>query len=162
MDRRDTFKSLLVGSIAGGLVLTACATDESKKKELNGSAENVYGRTAKEKARDAALTAEKFFTEHEMETVAVLCDLILPATATAASAGTAGVAEFIHFIVKDMDEHKIPVRGGLMWLDHQCMMRYDQDFIHCTSSNQVELIDAIAYPDKVAPEMEQGVAFSRA
>ncbi len=52
MDRRDSIKSLLIGSIAGGHVLSGCAP-ETKEPELN-SAENAgYGRTPEEQARDS-------------------------------------------------------------------------------------------------------------
>ena len=33
---------------------------------------------------------------------------------------------FIDFIVKDMPEHQTPMRGGLRWLDMQCLTRYEK------------------------------------
>lgn len=159
MHRRDTIKTMLVGSIAGGAILSACQPDVGEIKNKDGNAEGMYGRTEKEKARDIKVMGESFFTEHEIATVAVLCDLILPATATAGSASEAGVPEFIAFIVKDMESHQLPLRGGMMWLDHYATKRFNQVFITCSPSQQKELLDEIAYPDDAAPDVRQGVVF---
>lgn len=160
MDRRDTIKSMLVGSIAaGGLILTACQPDAEEVKKTETGGDGQYGRTEKEKARDAKVMGDSFFTEHEIATVAVLCDLILPATATAGSAKDAGVPEFITFIVKDMKSQQIPLRGGLMWLDHRSLLKFDTAFIECNVEQQKQLLDEIAYPDLASPEVAQGVTF---
>jgi hypothetical protein len=51
------------------------------------------------------------------------------------------------------------MRGGLKWLDTECRDRYGQAFVDCNSQQQIEMVEAIAYPEKVKPEMQQGVAF---
>ena len=151
---------MLVGSIAaGGLILSACKPEEGEKKKPEGSGDGFYGRTEKEKAHDAKVMSESFFNEHEIATVAVLCDLILPATATAGSAGAAGVPEFITFIVKDIKSHQIPLRGGLMWLDHRSMKLFNELFVDSTPAQQKQLLDEIAWPDNASPEVVQGVNF---
>jgi hypothetical protein len=159
MDRRETFKTVLLGSLAGGLVIAGCNPPKTDKQKTQTAALGAYGRTDKEQAYDAKVMGETFFTEHEMATVAVLCDLILPATATAGSATAAGVPEFISFIVKDLTHHQLPVRGGLMWLDHQSIKLYDRYFTDCTVDQQKQLLDQIAWPDKSTPEMEPGINF---
>jgi len=159
MDRRDTIKSLLVGGMSGGLILSACQPTEEAKQENVNPAAGEYGRTSTEKARDEKLNSETFFTEHELATIAVLCDLILPATATAGAATDAGVPEFIEFIAKDMTYHQTPIRGGLMWLDHRANAFFGKDFMSCAHAEQTQMIDEIAWPDTAAPEVAQGVAF---
>jgi hypothetical protein len=159
MDRRDTIKTMLVGSLAGGLILTSCQPDVDETKKVATAADGQYGRTDKEKARDLLINGESFLNEHEIATVAVLCDLILPATASAGSASEAGVPEFIAFIVKDMKSHQLPVRGGLMWLDHQATAQFTKDFISCNVDQQKNLLDEIAYPESAKPELGQGVKF---
>ncbi len=159
MHRRDTIKTMLVGSLAGGAILSACQPEAEEKKKTEGASDGHYGRTEKEKARDLKVMGESFFTEHEIATVAVLCDLILPATATAGSASEAGVPEFIAFIVKDMESHQLPLRGGMMWLDHQATKKFDQVFLTCNVDQQKELLDEIAYPDDASPDVTQGVKF---
>ncbi len=150
---------MLIGSLAGGAILSACQPAVEEKKNPDGSSEGMYGRTEKEKDRDLRIMGEAFFTEHEIATVAVLCDLILPATPTAGSASEAGVPEFIAFVVKDMESHQLPLRGGMMWLDHRATKKFNQLFISCSDVQQKELLDEIAYPDTASPDVQQGVSF---
>jgi hypothetical protein len=103
--------------------------------------------------------AEEFLTAHELATITVLCDIILPADESSGSATEAGVPEFIGFIVKDMPHHQIPIRGGIMWLDHESNTRFNQVFKDCSSDQQLAIIDDIAYPDQVKPEHSQGAKF---
>ncbi|MCA6074748.1 gluconate 2-dehydrogenase subunit 3 family protein [Fulvivirga sedimenti] len=159
MDRRETIKSLLAGGIGGGLILTSCepATNVSTPPLLPEAP--AYGRTDKEKAHDAKLMDQTFFNDSEIDTIAVLCDLILPASDTAGSATEAGVPEFIEFIVKDITYHQTPMRGGLMWLDNYSNRLFKTNFSSSTAAQQKQILDQIAYPDDAAPELAQGVAF---
>jgi gluconate 2-dehydrogenase gamma chain len=74
--------------------------------------------------RENKIKAEKYFDEHEMATITVLADIIIPKDDKSGSASDAKVPEFIEFIVKDIPSHKLPMRGGLKWLDMQCLNRY--------------------------------------
>ncbi len=117
-------------------------------------------RAKEEVERENKLLKEKpFFDAHEMSTIAVLCDIIIPKDEVSGSATEAGVPEFIAFIVLDKPEHQIPLKGGLRWLDMQCLKKFNNDFKSCTAAQQIEMVDAIAYPKKAAPEMKQGVNF---
>jgi hypothetical protein len=69
------------------------------------------------------------------------------------------VPDFIEFIVKDMPRHQVPMRGGLRWLDLQCLQRYNKTFVDASGLQQIEIVSAIAYPKKAKPEMHQGVSF---
>jgi len=159
MNRRDTIKTALVAGLGSALLLTECAPDAKDKTLSTKTKQGPYGRTEKEKAHDELVNASTFLNEHELATIAVLCDLILPATATAGSATDAGVPEFIDFIVKDIPSHQLPMRGGLMWLDHQSRKRFDSVFMMGSKENQKKLLDEIAYPDDVTPELVQGAEF---
>lgn len=159
MDRRETFKTVLLGSLAGGLVIAGCNPPANDKQKSQKAAVGAYGRTEKEKARDARVMSESFFTEHEMETIAVLCDLILPATSSAGSATDADVPEFIAFIVKDIPKHQLPLRGGMMWLDHRSGKLFNEVFITCNAEQQKQLLDEIAWQDNSTPELEPGIHF---
>ncbi|MEI8074640.1 MAG: gluconate 2-dehydrogenase subunit 3 family protein, partial [Bacteroidota bacterium] len=59
----------------------------------------------------------------------------------------------------DMPEHQTPLRGGLRWLDLQCLNRFEKTFTGCTPKQQIEMVDMIAYPKKAKPAMAQGVSF---
>ncbi|MEO8117371.1 MAG: gluconate 2-dehydrogenase subunit 3 family protein, partial [Bacteroidota bacterium] len=89
----------------------------------------------------------------------VLADIIIPKDEISGSATDAGVPAFIDFIVNDMPDHQIPMRGGLRWLDIECLNRYTTAFKDCTPAQQIEIVDMIAYPKKAKPEMAQGVIF---
>lgn len=161
MDRRESVKSLILGGVAGGLVLQGCKADVPK--ELETSEDQVqgggYGRTKEEVERDKRLREEEFLTPHELATITVLSDIILPADDDSGSATDAGVPEFIAFIVKDMPYHQTPIRGGLMWLDHESNVRFSKVFVDCSSAQQIEIVDDIAYPDDVKPQYSQGAKF---
>ena len=69
-----------------------------------------------------------FFTQDEMATITLLGDIIIPKDEVSGSASDAKVPAFIEFIVKDMPDHQTPMRGGLRWLDVQCLNRYGKSF----------------------------------
>ncbi|WP_428327459.1 gluconate 2-dehydrogenase subunit 3 family protein [Mucilaginibacter sp.] len=162
MNRRDTLKAIGLGTLSTGLLLDACkpntnklAEDDTKKE----AAPDEAGRQPFEVERDKKLHADKFFTEHEMATITILGDIIIPKDARSGSASDAKVPDFIEFIVKDMPDHQTPMRGGLRWLDMQCLNRFGKTFADAGHGQQLEMVDEIAYPKKAKPEMQQGVSF---
>lgn len=158
MDRRDSLKGLLVGSVAGGLLVTGCAPDTTEEvKEAPGLP--GYGRTEPEMAHDKQVLADVFLNEHELETIAVLCDLILPATAEIGGANDAEVPAFIDFIVKDMPNHQLPMRGGLAWLDNHSFKLYNLEFKKLNVDQHKAICDTIAFPGKTAPDLIAGEKF---
>ncbi|MEP6700393.1 MAG: gluconate 2-dehydrogenase subunit 3 family protein, partial [Bacteroidota bacterium] len=56
---------------------------------------------------------------------------------------------------------QIPMRGGLRWLDIQCLKRYEKSFNDCSQQQRVEMVDLIAYPELVKdkPELKPGTSF---
>ncbi|MCU7549597.1 gluconate 2-dehydrogenase subunit 3 family protein [Chitinophagaceae bacterium LB-8] len=161
MNRRESLKALSITAISTGVLLGACKTkDEVVVKGTSITAnEDEAGLQHFEVERNQKLLSEKFFTDHEMATITVLGDIIIPRDERSGSASDAKVPEFIEFIVKDIPEHQVPMRGGLRWLDMQCLKRFNNSFIDCTAQQQIEIVDEIAYPAKANPEMQQGVAF---
>ncbi len=157
MNRRDSLKAIGLTALSTTVLVGACNTSESKKEIVESK--NEAGREAWETERDAKINSENFFTDHEMATITVLANIIIPKDEVSGNASDAKVPEFIEFIVKDMPEHQIPMRGGLKWLDIQCFNRFEKPFIEANSQQQISLIDEIAYPNKAKPEMSVGVAF---
>ena len=148
---------MAAGSVGAGLLLQ-CKPD-NKDKAPDKASELNYDRTPEELAREKALMSEQFFNDHEMKTIATLTDIIIPKDDVSGSATDAGVPDFIEFMAKDRPEFQVPLRGGIKWLDLQCMRRYEADFASCTPDQQIEMVDEIAFPGKAKPEMQQGVAF---
>lgn len=118
-----------------------------------------FGRTDYEKERDARLFKEVFFNKHEVKTIGVLADIIIPKDDRSGSATEAGVVDFIEFMAKDKPELQTPLRGGLTWLDTQANRRFEKKFVDCSSAQQIEIVEDIAYPQRKKPGMSQGVAF---
>lgn len=163
MDRRKSLKLIATGAIAAPAVVAGCKTSDKKTGE-NKPAENKFSldRNPDElKYENKLLAEEKFFTAHEMKTITVLADMIIPKDEISGSASDAKVPEFIEFIVHDMPNHQTPMRGGLRWLDMQCLKRFEKSFVDCSKEQQVTMVDLIAYPDRVKdkPDLKAGVSF---
>ena len=161
MNRRDSLKAIGLGTITAATLLEACKPNNNKLAEdatdKTGSADPT--RLPNEIERDKKLNAEKFFNDHEMATITILADIIIPKDEVSGSASDAKVTDFIEFIVKDKPYNQTPMRGGLRWLDLQCLNRYDKTFVDSTSAQQMEMVNEIAWPKKAKPEMQQGVSF---
>lgn len=163
MDRRKSLKIIGLGTVSGGVLLDACKNAEvktaAKPEEKKDAAALNYDRTAEEKETHQKLIGETFFTPHEMATIALLCDIIIPADEISGSATQAGVPDFIEFMAKDKPDFQTPLRGGLRWLDLQMTKRYGTAFKDSKANQQIAMVDDIAYPAKAKPEMKQGVSF---
>lgn len=157
MDRRKYLKTLAVGTLSTSILLDSCSTPVSKVEAQTGPP--PLDRQPIEKAREEKLKVEKFFDPHEMATIALLSDIIIPKDDVSGSASDAKVPDFIEFMVKDRPGYQLPMRGGLKWLDVQSNKRFNKFFMDCTSSEQIELVDDIAFPEQAKKEMEPGVAF---
>jgi gluconate 2-dehydrogenase gamma chain len=159
MDRRESLKLIATGAVAAPVVIAGCTNDTKKVDVAADPKFNLDRNPAEIENEKRLLAMDKFFTGPEMATIAILSDLIIPADEVSGSATDAKVPDFIEFIVKDMPHHQTPLRGGLRWLDMQCLNRYNNAFKDCTKEQQVEIIDQIAYPAKAKPGMAAGVAF---
>lgn len=160
MKRRDSLKLIATGALATG-TLIACEDKEAKLPvESKEAFPYTLDRSAEELERDKALLKEEvFFTPHELATITILADIIIPKDEVSGSASDAKVPEFIEFMMKDQPQNQTPMRGGLRWLDVQCLNRYEKPFKECSSVQQMEMVDEIAWPAKAKPAMAQGVAF---
>lgn len=167
MDRRKSIKALLVGTVSTGVLVEACNTEEKKapesKTEGHPEDPNASGinRMKEETAKEKEVRSTTFFTADEMATITILGDIILPKDNISGSASDAKVPDFIEFIVKDMPEHQTPMRGGLRWVDLQCLKRFGKAFKDCNHEQQMEVVEDIAWPEKAKgkPWLSQGVSF---
>ena len=149
----------MIGTVGAGVLVEAC-TSADKKNIANSANASLDDRMQEEKAYLAKMAKEdKFFNEHEMATITVLGDIIMPKDEVSGSASDAKVPEFIEFIVKDMPSHQTPLRGGLRWLDLHCYKQYEKAFVNLSVAQQITIVDSIAYPEKAAKELAQGVSF---
>jgi gluconate 2-dehydrogenase gamma chain len=152
LNRRAVLKMLSAGPIA------ALAITEAQAQQAH---EHVQA--AKQAAQKAGTAFKpKFFTAHEYETVRLLVDLIIPADARSGSATAAGVPEFMDFIMIDMPQRQVAMRGGLAWLDLECQRRFDRTFAGVAANQRTELLDDLATYGELKPGLTHGQAFFRA
>lgn len=150
-DRRDVLKALTAVP-AAALAFTWTA-DEALL------AADAAGRARDQAAAGNRAYTPKFFTAREYTAIVMLSDLILPKDARSASASEAGVPEFIDFIVAEQAERQTAMRGGLAWLDVECLNRFDKSFLDSSDVQRRQVLDAIAFPARTAPDLIQGARF---
>lgn len=154
LDRRDALK--LIGLMAAAPTFSvACSTETTREKP---------GAEPATTAPDPETYDPQLFSDHEYETVRTLVDWIIPADERSGSATDAGVPEFIDFILtdekmEDRDEAQRAFRGGLAWIDYECLERFDRPFVECDEKQQQTLIEAVAWPEQAEPSMTPGVEF---
>jgi hypothetical protein len=162
MDRRKSLKLIATGAVAAPAVIAGCKTEDKKQPGAGSEPTFNLDRNPDElKYEKELLARDKFFTAHEMATITILGDIIIPKDEVSGSASDAKVPDFIEFIVKDMPQHQVPMRGGLRWLDMQCLKRHEKTFKECSAEQQLALVDQIAYPGRAKNngDLTQGVSF---
>jgi hypothetical protein len=137
IDRRELLKLISSAPVAAGFAWT-----------------DVEAREAHAHAQAARATAQrtqtafkpKFFTAHEYATVRILVDLIIPKDDRSGSATDAGVPEYLDFMMADEPVRQTAMRGGLAWIDRECLRRYDKPFTACAPAERTAVLDDIAWP----------------
>ena len=89
-----------------------------------------------------------------MVTIAVLCDIILPNENPNGGALDAGLPDFVEFMVKDRTQYKLPVRGGIAWLDNYAIENHGANFINISEEQRLSVCDDIAYADNSSPDLQ--------
>lgn len=103
-----------------------------------------------------------FFTAAEWRTVGVLCDDVIPRDARSPSATEAGVPAFIDFhlsVPETSEETRVAFRGGLAWLDTESRRRFGVAYASAKPPQRHQVLDDIAWPEKVRPGFSHGTAF---
>lgn len=148
MDRRKSLQAMLLGGAAAstGLVFNSCKTETIDEAVAKSSAK-YFGRTPEELERIEKLNAEELFNEHEMETLAALSVVILPAKEPHGGPIEAGVPELVEFMGKDIPTMAPTLLGGLMWLDHKSNTEFDVEFKSASLEQQKQICDEICWHD---------------
>jgi hypothetical protein len=150
MNRRTLLKLISAAPVAAGFVWTDVEAQEAHQ--------HAQAARATARASNAAFKP-KFFTAHEYATVRILVDLILPKDERSGSATDVGVPEFMDFMMGDQPARQTAMRGGLAWIDRECLSRHDRPFVSCTPAQQTALLDVIAWPAKGPRELSHGISF---
>jgi gluconate 2-dehydrogenase gamma chain len=150
MERRKALQIMATAPLAAAVTWT-----DAEAAQAHEHAQAARATAAKTKTP----YKPKFFNAHEWATVTMLVDIIMPKDERSGSATDAGVPEFMDFILADQRQRQNAMHGGLAWLDYECQKRYDKMFLDCTDDERTRVLDDIAWPQKAAPELSQGVAF---
>lgn len=160
IDRRELFRRAGGLTVAAGFALSPAAVQAAHEHV----AKQAAARDTKAGAAKGA--APRFFEAHEWATVRALADAVIPADERSGSATDALVPEFIDTIASDAlaeprerERLQTRLRGGLAWLDRECVARFGKPFPGCAEGERKVVLDAIAWPERVTPELEAGAAF---
>jgi gluconate 2-dehydrogenase gamma chain len=151
LNRRDALKALGAVPVVGMLDWSSPGIERAKK-----FVERLH---EDDTTTGADAYTPKFFTAHEWRTVRVLADIVIPKDERSGSATDARAPEFMDFMLAEKDTSeatKIQMRGGLAWLDTEMRKRFGTDFLSSTDANRHAVLDDIAYPKKVTPELRRG------
>jgi gluconate 2-dehydrogenase gamma chain len=152
ISRREVLRSLAVSAAATSVLRVIPAQ----------AAEYAHHMIAAEKgATPARAYAPKFFSAHDYKTLQMLCQTIIPANGDSGGAIEAGAPEFIDLLTSENKDYQQVLGGGLFWLDNICSDRYGKVFLDCSTEQQKEILDLIAYRKNVlsAPALGPGVEF---
>ena len=149
-NRRSILRTIVSAPVAAGMVWTEAEAQQAHHQATSAQA------AAK---KTATAFRPKFFTRHEYATVNVLVDIIIPKDERSGSATDAGVPQFMDFMMTDQPARQTAMRGGLAWIDRECLTRFDKNFVSCTAAQRTQVLDDIAWPQKAKPEFAHGVAF---
>jgi len=167
IDRRAALKRLTSLPLAVGFGLGASETLQAA----------AHASRAMLAASKGVVYRAKFFTAHEWESVRILVDLIIPKDQRSGSATDAGVPEFMDFLMTDPVEtdrgrelRQTAMRGGLAWIDAECVKRYGRDFASASEGERRGLLDEISHwnaeeedeaqdPREMRPLLRHGPSF---
>jgi hypothetical protein len=127
MQRRELLR--LLGSITAGSILSRLAPDQ------------LYALGIETHQQLAHHTPLRILDPHQHETVAVVAELIIPATDTP-GARAAGVSEFIDLIVAEWytEEERARFLAGLADLDHRGQANSGRFFVEAPASYQEQIL----------------------
>jgi gluconate 2-dehydrogenase subunit 3-like protein len=160
ISRREALKVLGVVPLAGPVAWAEQQQQQQQQTRQTHEAPNQPARDTKQPA--PSQPKRKFFTQRELRTVRVLADDVIPRDERSASATDAKVPEFMDYnlsVQDTSDETRVAWRGGLRWMDTESRRRFGVPYASATAPQRHQILDDIAWPDRVRPELRHGAAF---
>ena len=157
ISRRVALKVLGAAPIIG---VTAFAEQQQQQTRQTHEAPNQPARDTKQPAPSPPKRA--FFTQRELRTARVLADDVIPRDERSGSASDAKVAEFMDYnlsVEETTPETRVAWRGGLRWMDTESRRRFGVPYASATVAQRHQILDDIAWADRVRPELRHGAAF---
>lgn len=170
MDRRQALKVLAILAAAPGLA--ACrpeggAGDEEAPPTPVPSGENplAAGTPTDPDLLSPEIPWDPVLTEDELETVAALCDVIIPADDRSPSASAVGAHHFVNEWVsapyEGNERDLVLVRGGLVWIDREAERRFGEGsrFRDLAPEQKTAICDDIHYLPEAPRELRGAARF---
>ncbi len=165
MDRRMALKVMAVAVAVPGLA--SCGTGSLDETGGSGASGNtlVAGTPTDPNLLSASIPWERVLTQDELDTMAALCDMIIPADDRSPAASQLGAHHYIDEWVSApyarMGRDRVLIRGGLVWLNLEAGRRFGQGtrFRDLSLERKDEICADIAHLPDAAPGFEVGARF---
>ena len=167
MPRRDALKAVIAAGV-GLPVLDALAASRAEAQTAPGAQKPAPKGGPRGTPTDPDLLHPKAnwprkLSTHELATLAVLCDAIIPADEKSPAASTVGVPAYINeYLSAPYDGQMrdlVRVRGGLAWLETESLERFGKRFIRLTQGEREQICNDICYLPKTKPEFQAAARF---
>ena len=139
VSRRELLRNLALSAATVGLTVV--------------DAQHVHEAASDAKKTNGGVYKQKAFTDHEYSTIRSMSELIFP------GATEGGAAEFIDLLASNNVDLQTIYTGGIAWVDHQMMTRYNAAFVDAKPGDQTAMLDLIAYRKNETPELAPGIRF---
>lgn len=169
MDRREALKVLAILAAAPGLA-TCRPVGEAEDRITTGPLPSGTNPLAAGTLTDPDLLSpeipwEPVLTADELETVASLCDVIIPEDDRSPAASAVGAHDFVNEWVSAPYEGNrrdlVLVSGGLVWIDREAQRRFGEGrrFRDLTPEQKKAICDDIRHLPDAPPELQAAARF---
>ena len=165
MDRRMALKVMAVAATMPGLTSCGTGAEDAVDGSLSIGAAGPAGTAWDPDLLCPLIPWERILTQDELDTLAALCDMIIPADERSPSASQLGTHHYIDEWVSApydrMGRDRVLIRQGLVWLDEEAARRSGQGtrFRDLSPERKDEICSDIAYVREAAPRFESGARF---
>ena len=165
MDRRMALKVMAVAAATPGLA--SCGTGAEDGADGSAPIPNALpaGTPWDPDLLSPVIPWERILTQNELDTLASLCDVIIPADERSPSASELGthhyIDEWVSAPYERMGRDRVLIREGLLWLDGEAGRRFGQAtrFRDLSPERKDEICSDIAHVPDAAPEFVSGARF---
>ena len=165
MDRRMALKVMAVAAAMPGLASCGTGAEDGADGSLSIGAAGPAGTLTDPDLLFPVIPWERILTQDELDTLASLCDMIIPADERSPSASQLGTHHYIDEWVSApydrMGRDRVLIREGLVWLDEEVGRRFGQGtrFRDLSPERKDEICSDIAYVREAAPGFDRGARF---
>ena len=165
MNRRMALKVMAVAAATPGLVSCGTGAQDGAGGSVPLGNAVPAGTRWDPDLLSPVIPWERILTQDELETLASLCDVIIPADERSPSASQLGthhyIDEWVSAPYEDMRRDQVLIRGGLVWLDREAGRRFGQGtrFRDLSPERKDGICADIAHVPDAAPGFEAGARF---